>query len=56
MISLFTLSIIIGAIILFFDRAAKWSSPAPSMYRTSGTGWIFIIGGLIGIGFVSLLP
>lgn len=56
MITLFALSAVIGVIMLFFENAAKYSSPAPSMYQTSGYGWIFITIGIIGYVCVSFLP
>jgi hypothetical protein len=56
MITLFAIVAIFGLLWLFFESAAKSTSVAPSMYRTSGNGLILIIIGVIGILCVKFLP
>lgn len=56
MTSLFGLCAIVGVIWLILESGAKYSSPAPSMYRTSGNGWILVFIGVVGAICVSFLP
>jgi hypothetical protein len=44
----FAIVAIVGVLWLMIERAAKYSSPAPSMYYTSGNGWLLIIIGVVG--------
>ena len=48
MITFFLIVVIVGVLWLFVESAAKSSSVAPSMVRTSGNGWLLIIVGMIG--------
>ncbi len=56
MTSLFGLCVVVGFLWLFVEHAARMNSPAPSMGRESGNGWILIMVGVIGALCVSYLP
>lgn len=56
MISFFVIVAVVGLVWLMLESAAKYNSPAPSMYSTSGNGWLLIIIGVVGVlcvGFLS---
>lgn len=44
----FGIVIAVGVLWLLLEAGAKAGSPAPSMYRSSGNGWILVIVGIIG--------
>jgi hypothetical protein len=46
---------VVGIVWLMLESGAKYSSPAPSMYTTSGNGWLLIIVGVIGALCVKFL-
>lgn len=47
-----------GLLLLLLDQGAKYSSVAPSMYRSdlSGTGWLIIIVAAVAALCVGFLP
>ena len=49
MISFFAIVAVVGGVWLLLESGAKYSSPAPSMYSTSGNGWMLIIIGVVGV-------
>ncbi len=51
----FAVVVVVGALWLLLENGAKHASVAPSMYRTSGNGWLLIIVGAIGILCVRFL-
>ncbi len=51
----FAVVTVVGALWLLLEHNAKYTSVAPSMYRTSGNGWLLIIIGAIGILCVRFL-
>lgn len=56
MTAFFAIVAVVGVVWLMLESGAKYSSPAPSMYATSGNGWLLIIVGVIGalcVGFLS---
>jgi uncharacterized membrane protein YeaQ/YmgE (transglycosylase-associated protein family) len=56
MTTLFAICAAVGAVWLVLEAGAKAGSVAPSMYRTSGNGWILILIGVIGAICASYLP
>ena len=54
--TLFGICALVGVVWLLFESGAKNSSPAPSMYRTSGNGWILVVVGVVGALCVGFLP
>lgn len=54
--TLFVICIVLGFLWVVLEQGAKASSPAPSMYRTSGDGWILVVAGIVGFVCVSFLP
>jgi hypothetical protein len=56
MTAFFGIVAVVGMVWLMLESGAKYSSPAPSMYATSGNGWLLIIIGVVGAlcaGFLS---
>lgn len=50
--ALFAIFAILGLMVALLGHAAKYNSPAPSMYQSDATGWgvlIFIVAGLIAL-------
>lgn len=56
MTTLFLICALVGVIWLILENGAKYSSPAPSMYRTSGNGWVLVLIGAIGWICVRFMP
>jgi len=56
MMTLFAICAAIGVLWLMLEAAAKSGSVAPSMYRTSGNGWILVIIGAVGLICTRYLP
>ena len=54
--TLFVICAIFGFLWVLIEQGAKYSTPAPSMYRTSGDGWLLVVVGVIGFICVSFLP
>jgi hypothetical protein len=48
MTTLFVIVVVVGILWLILESGAKYGSPAPSMYRTSGNGWILISSAWLG--------
>lgn len=55
MIAFFGICAFVGVFWLVLESAARSTSVAPSMYRTSGNGWILILIAVIGAICVSYL-
>lgn len=56
MTTLFGICAVVGVLWLLLESGAKHGSPAPSMHRTSGNGWILVLVGVIGVICVNYLP
>ena len=52
----FFLLMLVGFLWIALEAAAKVSSVAPSMYQTSGFGWLLVIAGIIGEFCIWVLP
>jgi hypothetical protein len=47
MITLGTIFVAVGIIWVVLEHGARMASVAPSMYRTSGNGWLLVILGAV---------
>lgn len=56
MMTMFAICAAMGVVAVIFENGAKAASIAPSMYRTSGAGWLLVIIGVVGFLCARYLP